>query len=133
MSKIKTTNCHGTALPSTISQYRTALVAVMFLCILATNIGATGESTPLIDYILSASPSPETPLVVDDDLEVKVNGETVFIDDDGYATFDGRISWKGDPITFSALPGDELEIIATNFGAGRSNCQHYTFMQMVSL
>jgi len=65
---------------------------------------------------LSASPSPETPLVVDDDLEVKLNGETVFIDDDGYATLDGRAIWKGDPITFSALPGDELEIIATNPG-----------------
>ncbi len=118
MSKIKATNHRDTTLPSTRSQYPATLVAVILLCILAPNIGAADESTPLIDYTLSASPSPETPLVVDDDLEVKVNGETMFIDDDGYATLDGRASWKGDPITFSALPGYELEIIATNPGGG---------------
>jgi hypothetical protein len=89
MSKIKATNHRDTTLPSTRSQYPATLVAVILLCILAPNIGAADESTPLIDYTLSASPSPETPLVVDDDLEVKVNGETVFIDDDGYATLDG--------------------------------------------
>ena len=118
MGKIKATNRRGTVLSVTRSPYHTTLVAVMLLCILAPNIGAADERTPLIDYTLSASPSPETPLVVDDDLEVKVNGETVFIDDDGYATLDGRASWKGEPITFSALPGDELEIIATNPGGG---------------
>jgi len=118
MGKIKATNHSDPAIPSTRSQYHTTLVAVILLCILAPNTVAAGESTPLIDYTLSASPSPETPLVVDDDLEVKVNGETVFIDDDGYATLDGRASWKGEPITFSALPGDELEIIATNPGGG---------------
>lgn len=118
MSKIKTTNHRDPASPSTRSQYRTTLVAVILLCILAPNIGVADENIPLVDYTLSASPSPETPLVVDDDLEVKVNGETVFIDDDGYATLDGRASWTGDPITFSALPGYELEIIATNPGGG---------------
>lgn len=118
MSKTNTTNCRDLALPSTRSQYHATLVAVILLCILAPNTGAANESTPLIDYTISASPSPETPLVVDDDLEVKVNGETVFIDDDGYTTLDGRGSWKGDPITFTALPGDELEIIATNPGGG---------------
>lgn len=91
---------------------------MLLLYILAPNIVAADERTPLIDYTISASPSPETPLVVDDDLEVKVNEGTVFIDDDGYATPDGRASWRGDPITFSALPGDELEIIATNPGGG---------------
>ncbi|MEA1906371.1 MAG: hypothetical protein U9N12_05385 [Euryarchaeota archaeon] len=118
MSKIKTTNHRAPASSPTRSQYHAALVAVMLLCILAPNTVAADESIPLIDYTLSASPSPETHLVVDDDLEVKVNGETVFTDDDGYATPDGRASWKGDPITFSALPGDELEIIATNPGGG---------------
>ena len=109
MSKTNTTNHRDPASPSTRSQYHTTLVAVMLLCILTPNSGAASESTPLIDYTISASPSPETPIVVDDDPEVKVNGETVFIDDDGYATLDGRASWKGDLITFSALPGDERE------------------------
>ena len=118
MSKTNTTNRRDTVLSSTGSQYHATLVAVILLCILAPNSGAASESTLLIDYTISASPSPETHLVVDDDLEVKVNGETVFIDDDGYATLDGRASWKGDPITFSALPGYELEIIATNPGGG---------------
>jgi hypothetical protein len=118
MSKIKATNRRDPVVPSTRSQYHTTLIAVILLCILAPNTVAADESTPLIDYTLSASPSPETPLVVDDDLEVKVNGETVFIDDDGYATLDGRASWNGGPITFSALPGDELEVIATNPGGG---------------
>ncbi|RLG23297.1 hypothetical protein DRN76_05560 [Methanosarcinales archaeon] len=121
MSKIKTTNHCGVVLSSTgldRSQYTIVFTIAMILCILAPNSGAASESTPLIDYTISASPSPEAPLVVDDDLEVKVNGETVFIDDDRYATLDGRASWKGEPITFSALPGDELEIIATNPGGG---------------
>lgn len=74
------------------------------------------RSNSLLYYTLSGGSSPETPLMVDDDLEVKVNGENVFIDDDGYTTLDGRGSWKGDPVTFLALPGDELEIIATNSG-----------------
>lgn len=130
MSKIKATNHRDPASPSTRSQYHATLVAVMILCILAPHTGAADESTPLVVYTLSASPSPETFLVVDDDLEVKVNGETVFIDDDGYATLDGRASWKGVPIAFSALPGDELEIIATNPGGGGLNCQHCIFMQM---
>ncbi|KAF5412831.1 MAG: hypothetical protein C5S47_00555 [Candidatus Methanogasteraceae archaeon] len=51
-------------------------------------MGAADESTPIIDYTISVSPSPETPIVVDDDLEVEVNGETAFIDDDRYATLD---------------------------------------------
>jgi hypothetical protein len=118
MSKTNTTNRRDPALLSTRLQYRAALVAVIILCILAPNTCAADGSIPLIDYTLSASPSTETPLVVDDDLEVKVNGNTVFIDDDGYSTLDGRASWKGAPITFSALPGDELEIIARNPGGG---------------
>ncbi|MGB7531431.1 MAG: RICIN domain-containing protein [Halobacteriota archaeon] len=67
-------------------------------------------------YTLSGGPSSETPLVVDDDLEVKVNGKTVLIDNDGVSTQDGRATWKGAPITFSASPSDTLRIIATNPG-----------------
>ena len=117
MSKIKATN-HRDPSPSTRLQYHATLVAVILLCVFAQNTVASYESTPRIDYTLSSSPSPEMPLVVDDDPEVKVNGETMLIDDDRYATLDGRASWNGDPITFSVLPGYELEIIATNSGGG---------------
>ncbi|KAF5416492.1 MAG: hypothetical protein C5S48_02640 [Candidatus Methanogaster sp.] len=74
MSKIKATNRRDPVVPSTRSQYHATLVAVVLLCILASNTGTADESTPFIDYTISASPSPETPLVVDNDLEVKVNG-----------------------------------------------------------
>jgi|GEM_PF-2784049 len=69
-------------------------------------------------WILSGGPSPYDPIIVDDDLEVKINGVTIFKDDDGYSSLDGRSSWKGNPIDFSAFSGDELEIIATNPGGG---------------
>jgi len=69
-------------------------------------------------YTLSGGPSPETPLVVDDDLEVRVNGETVFIDNDKVWTGSWWATWRGKPITFSASPGDVLQIIATNPGGG---------------
>ena len=115
MGKIKTTDRCDPVVPSTRSQYHATLVAVILLCIFAPNMGAADESIPLIDYTLSASPSPETPLAVDDDLEVKVNGETAFIDDDEYATLDGRASWKGAPITFSALPGEIMQNFTNSF------------------
>lgn len=65
---------------------------------------------------MSGGPSPETFLVVDDDLEVKVNGKTVFVDADRVSTLDGRAKWDGKPITFSASLDDVLQIIATNPG-----------------
>lgn len=71
-----------------------------------------------ITWILSGGPSPTDQIIVDDDLEVIVNGITVFKDDDEYSTLDGRASWNGEPIIFSALPGDELNIIATNPNGG---------------
>ncbi len=67
-------------------------------------------------YTLSGGPSPETPLVVDDDLEVLVNGKTVFLDNDNVSTRDGRTIWNGAPITFVASSGDALRIRATNPG-----------------
>ncbi len=67
-------------------------------------------------YTLSGGPSPETSLVVDDDLEVTVNGKTVLLDSDGVSTKDGRATWNGSPIAFFAAPGDVLQIRATNPG-----------------
>lgn len=71
-----------------------------------------------ITWVLSGGPSSSDRIIVDDDLEVIVNGITVFKDDDEYSTLDGRASWNGEPIIFSALPGDELNIIATNPNGG---------------
>ncbi|MGB7531464.1 MAG: hypothetical protein WA977_00600 [Halobacteriota archaeon] len=88
------------------------LLVIAFFCFLSVGLTEADSYT----YTLSDGPSPETPLVVDDDLEVKVNGKTVFIDDDGVSTHDGRATWKGAPITFSASPGEVLRIIATNPG-----------------
>ena len=88
------------------------LLVIAFFCFLSAGLANAGSYT----YTFSGGPSPEMPLAVDDDLEVKVNGKAVFIDDDGYSTLDGRATWKGTPITFSASPGDVLQIIATNPG-----------------
>jgi len=88
------------------------LLVIALFCFICVGIANAGSYT----YTLSGGPSPETPLVVDDDLEVKVNGKTVFVDDDGVSTHDGRATWNGTPITFSASPGDVLRIIATNPG-----------------
>jgi|GEM_PF-3812240 len=67
-------------------------------------------------YTLSGGPSSNTSIVVDDDLEIMVNGKTVFKDYDEVSTYDGRASWKGKPISFSASNGDTLRIITTNHG-----------------
>lgn len=79
---------------------------------------------PTFDFILSGGPSPTTEIQVDDDLEVRVNGKTVFQDDDGTDT--GSIKrnngpgFKGEPIEFTATLGDTLRIIATDGGVGFS-------------
>ena len=67
-------------------------------------------------YILSGGRLPEDPIVVDDDLEVFVNGKIVFSDLDSVSTEDGRTSWDGHPIKFSASYGDTLKIVAYNSG-----------------
>ena len=88
------------------------LLVIAFFCFLGAGLANEGSYT----YTLSGGPSPEMPLAVDDDLEVKVNGQTFFIDDDGVSTLDERATWNGTPITFSASPGEVLRIIATNPG-----------------
>lgn len=88
------------------------LLVIALFCSLSVGIANAGSYT----YTLSGGPSSETPLAVDDDLEVIVTGKTVFIDDDRVSTYDGRATWKGAPITFSAAPGDAIQIIATNPG-----------------
>jgi len=88
------------------------LLVIAFFCFFSVGLTEAGGYT----YTLSGGPSPETFLVVDDDLEVKVNGKTVFVDADRVSTLDGRAKWDGKPITFSASPGEVLQIIATNPG-----------------
>ena len=56
-------------------------------------------------WILSGGPERTTPIVADDDLQVMVNGVTVFNDADGKAT-------AVPPIAFPAQVGDSLGVIA---------------------
>jgi|GEM_PF-3269192 len=96
-------------------------VSIAMIVVAALFVGCVGLSTPQLTpttsmLYLSGGPSPDTPLVVDADLEVMVNGKTVFLDDDRVNTSDGRAWWKGTPIPFFASPGDTLRIIATNPG-----------------
>ena len=88
------------------------LLVIALFCFLCVG-SATADS---YTYTLSGGLSPETPLVVDDDLEVRVNEKIVFIDNDKVSTYDGRATWNGAPIPFSASPGEVLRIRATNPG-----------------
>ena len=58
-------------------------------------------------YTLSGGPSPTTRIGVDDDLEVYLNSNRIFADTNGVGS-------QLDPITFGAIPGDALRIIATD-------------------
>lgn len=76
---------------------------------------------------LSGGLSASDPMHVDDDLEVQVNGETVFLDDDGTDT-GSATSWKGTPVTFTASPGDTLRIIVTDGGVSYGLSKLYLHM-----
>jgi hypothetical protein len=62
-------------------------------------------------YVLAGGPSITDHIEVDDDLTVKLNGAPIFVDTDGNYTV-------ANPISFTAKPGDQLEVIATNVVAG---------------
>jgi hypothetical protein len=63
-------------------------------------------------YTLSGGEDPKTPIVADDDVTVRLNGEMIFADNDGWACPDDRGGkWKGAPITFHAKPDDKITII----------------------
>jgi hypothetical protein len=67
----------------------------------ATHVLCPGEVT------LSGGTAATEPVTVDDDLELRLNGDQIFKDDDGFA---GDL----DPIGFTAEFGDRLRVIATN-------------------
>ena len=75
------------------------LLVIALFYFLSVGLANAGSYT----YTLSGGSLSGIPLVVDDDLEVKVNGKAVFIDDDGYSTLDGRATWKGTSITLSLI------------------------------
>ncbi len=78
--------------------------------------GAVGVDTVVIDvldpgerltYVLSGGPDPSQPFVVDDDLRVEVDGEPVFVDDDG--------SWSlHQPVSFEAQRDSVIRLVATD-------------------
>lgn len=67
-------------------------------------------------FILSGGPSPTTPIVVDDDLEVLVDGQPLFVDDDHVASTDTRPafprSYDGSPVILVLDPAKKLQIRA---------------------
>lgn len=63
-------------------------------------------------YTLSGGEDPKTPIVVDDDLTVRLNGEMIFADNDGWKSTDDRGGkWRGAPITFHAKPEDKITLV----------------------
>jgi hypothetical protein len=63
-------------------------------------------------YTLSGGEDPKTPIVADDDVTVRLNGEMIFADNDGWACPDDRGGkWKGAPITFHAKPDDKITLV----------------------
>lgn len=95
-------------------------VCVSFIIFLMLMVLFSASSAGAIrfTYTLSGGLSPSEKLVVDDDITVYVNGNAVFVDDDGFWTGDswGRQTYRGAPITFQASPGDTIRIVATNPG-----------------
>ncbi len=67
-------------------------------------------------FILCGGPNPTTPIVVDDDLEVLVGGQALFVDDDHVASTDTRPafprSYDGAPIILVLDPAKKLRIRA---------------------
>jgi hypothetical protein len=83
--------------------------------LIAPGVAHAGAGTQVLcpgAVTLSGGPAPTEPISVDDDLELRRNGETFFDDADGFAQ-------DHDPIGFTAGFGDRLRVIATNgvFGA----------------
>jgi hypothetical protein len=63
-------------------------------------------------YTLSGGEDPKTPIVADDDVTVRLNGEMIFADNAGWACPDDRGGkWKGAPITFHAKPDDKITLV----------------------
>jgi hypothetical protein len=63
-------------------------------------------------YTLSGGEDPTTPIHADDDVTVRLNGEMIFADNDGWACPDDRGGkWKGAPITFHAKPDDKITLV----------------------
>lgn len=63
-------------------------------------------------YTLSGGEDPKTTITADDDVTVRLNGEMIFADNDGWKCPDDRGGkWKGAPITFHAKPEDKITII----------------------
>jgi hypothetical protein len=63
-------------------------------------------------YTLSGGEDPKTPIAADDDLTVRLNGEMIFADNDGWKCPDDRGGkWKGAPIIIHAKPEDKITLV----------------------
>jgi hypothetical protein len=91
---------------------RRTIVAAFVVCIVA--LGgwvSAAEAAPMAcpggALTLSGGTSPTETIGVDDDLEVRLNGVTIFLNNDQFAT-------ELPPISFTADLGDQLRVITTN-------------------
>lgn len=91
---------------------RRTIVAACVACIVS--IGgwvSAAEAAPMAcpggALTLSGGTSPTETIGVDDDLEVRLNGVVIFVNNDQFAT-------ELAPISFTADLGDQLRLIATN-------------------
>jgi hypothetical protein len=93
------------------SVLRLAITLSFAACaLIAPGAAHAGSGTQLLcpgDVTLSGGPSPTEQISVDDDLELQLNGDSFFVEDNGFAN-------DLDPIGFEAGFGDQLRVIATN-------------------
>ncbi|MHC4176467.1 MAG: tetratricopeptide repeat protein, partial [Planctomycetota bacterium] len=67
-------------------------------------------------FVLGGGPDADTPLLVDDDLELYVDGTLVFRDGDKLWTFFPGHTWGGQPISFLAKPASKVRIRVLDYG-----------------
>jgi len=88
------------------------LVCLVMLVGLATLAGCFILDDPILpqSWVISGGVMPSEPLVVDDDIQVWVNGALVFSDVDGAWTGDSRGTYKGEPISLEADPNGLIRV-----------------------
>jgi hypothetical protein len=99
--------------PRSVSRSAPALaitLAFAACALIAPGAAHAGPTTQVLcpgEVTLSGGTAPAEKISVDDDLELRLNGDTFFTDSDGFAQ-------DLDPIGFAAEFGDRLRVIATN-------------------
>jgi len=85
---------------------------LMVVAALATLAGCLFLDEPILpeSWVISGGVMSSEAIVVDDDIQVWVNGVLVFSDADGAWTGDSRGTYKGEPISFEADPNGLIRV-----------------------